>query len=391
MFATRAISHPSFRECHYKAISIKIGLNATCFSDRPSGAKQRFLGLYLPAMRAMPDCQFVVYAAKDINVASWFGDLDNVLIRRTPIPSDGRWNRFIGGLTFWPISLRKDKIDLLEGFHLPTVSNPKGRIALTIHDLRGLYPDTQYSQRLFYRTVLKQSIRRSDKIVTVSDAIKQEIASVFPKAQITRIYNGIDASSFQRINNDAANQFVYRRKIPADFLLAVGHYEVRKNYARLLDAIILLNEQGISIPLVIAGNDSGLFAELRQKVSKAGLDKQVILLRNLNDSQIRYLYRKCRLFIFPSSYEGFGIPLLEAMASEKPFLLSDIAVFRELSEEQGIYFPHDDSTAMARAIAMLAGSGDEQRRLIDYGRRRVEDFSFEALSRELISLYRALA
>lgn len=370
---------------------MKIGLNATCFNDRPSGARQRFLGLYLPAMRAMPDCHFVVYAANGINAASWFDALDNVTIRPTPIPSEGRWSRIAKGLAYWPITLRKDRLDLLEGFHLPPVSNPRGRMAMTIHDLRGLHPHTQYSRRSVYRAVLKRSIRRSDKIVTVSDAMKREIASVCPDAQITRIYNGIDAALFEGENDDAANQFMRHMKLPSDFLLAVGHYEIRKNYERLLDAIILLSERGMSIPLVIAGNDSGQFARLKERVSRVGLDKQVMLLRNLSDCQIAWLYRKCRLFIFPSCYEGFGIPLLEAMAAEKPFLLSDIAVFRELSEEQGIYFPYDDSTAMAHAIATLAGSSDDQKRLIDYGRRRVKAFCFDALSKELVSFYRALA
>lgn len=370
---------------------MRIGLNATCFNDRPSGARQRFLGLYLPAMRAMPDCQFVVYAAKDVNAKGWFDPLDNVSIHPTPIPSEGRLNRIASGLTFWPFTLRKERLDLLEGFHMPPVSNPCGRMAMTLHDLRGLHPHTQYSRGSVYRTILQRSIDRSDQILTVSDAMKQEIASFFPEAQVTRIYNGIDATLFERRDDDVADQFMRHSRLPSDFLLAIGHYETRKNYARLLDAIVLLNERGMSIPLVIAGNDSGQFAELKQRVLESRLDKQVILLRNLNDGQLRWLYRKCRLFIFPSSYEGFGIPLLEAMAAEKPFLLSDIAVFRELSEEQGIYFPYDDATAMADAIASLAGSIDEQMRLVDYGRRRVSDFGFDALSKELVSFYREVA
>jgi glycosyltransferase involved in cell wall biosynthesis len=369
---------------------MKIGLNATCFNERPSGAKQRFLGLYLPTMRNMPYCQFVVYSANDINMRNWFDDLDNVSIRNTPIPSEGRCNRIVSGLAYWPITLRKDSLDILEGFHLPPVSNPGGRMAMTVHDLRGFYPHVRYSHRALYRSVLEYGIRRSDQILTVSDAMKQEIHCVYPNAHVTRIYNGIDVGLFGRIDDDLANQFMFRRGIPADFLFAVGHYESRKNYIRLLEAIILLKEQGVCIPLVIAGNDSGQFAELKQRVSKAGLDKQVLLLRNLNDEQISWLYRKCRLFIFPSSYEGFGIPLLEAMAAEKPFLLSDIAVFRELSEGQGIYFSFDDSADMACKIQMLAESEDEQKRLVDYGRQRVTTFNFESLSRELISFYRTL-
>ncbi|MDF2369217.1 MAG: glycosyltransferase family 1 protein [Rhizobiaceae bacterium] len=370
---------------------MRIGLNATCFNNRPSGARQRFLGLYLPTILALPDVHFVVYSAADINAEHWFRNVQNVSIRRTPVPSEGRWNRIISGLGYWPTTLRKDKLDLLEGFHLPPVSNPAGRTVMTIHDLRGLHPDTQYSRRSVYLTALNYSIRRSDSIITVSNSMKQEIEAFFPNAKVTRIYNGIDSRIFKQIDDNEANKFLREKKLPFDFLLAVGHYEIRKNYVRLISAVKSLNDQGLSMPLVIAGNDSGQFEELRHRVTMAGLEKQVVLLRNLDDDQIRWLYHKCRLVVFPSSYEGFGIPVLEAMAAKKPFVLSDIAVFKELSEEQGVYFAHNDVNAMASAIAILARSNVEQKRLIDYGGRRVKDFSFNRLSKELVSFYQAQA
>jgi len=368
---------------------MKIGLNATCFNERPSGAKQRLLGLYLPTIRAMADVKFIVYLAGDVDTSFWFEELNNVSIRRTPIRSEGRWGRIISGLAYWPKALLQDRVDLFEGFHLPPIGNPSGKTLLTIHDVRGVHAHTQYSNKPLYQMVLKRSVLRSDVIITVSDTMRQEILSLFPNARIKRIYNGIDVHMFDRVNENDVEQYVLERQLPSDFLLSIGHYEIRKNYSRLIDAIALLKTRGFSIPLVIAGNDSGQYDKLQRKVVEAGLESQIILLKNLNDQEIRLLYRACRMFIFPSAYEGFGIPLLEAMAAGKPFLLSDIAVFRELSENKGSYFRYDDIGAMAQGIEALAGSHNEQERLIKYGGTRVTDFSYENLSQELISLYQS--
>ena len=148
-----------------------------------------------------------------------------------------------------------------------------------------------------------------------------------------------------------------------------------------------MKDQGISIPLVIAGNDNGQYDTLQRLVSDAGLTSQVHLLKNINNTAVKFLYRTCRIFIFPSAYEGFGIPLLEAMAAGKPFLTSDIAVFRELSEDQGCYFQFDDAIAMANSIAALTESSEEQQRLINYGKTRMRDFSYDKLSQELVAFY----
>jgi glycosyltransferase involved in cell wall biosynthesis len=96
------------------------------------------------------------------------------------------------------------------------------------------------------------------------------------------------------------------------------------------------------------------------------------------------------LFVFPSYYEGFGIPVLEAMASSCPMVLSDIPVFREITGNQGVFFPFDDVPAMAKAIAGVLDSADERRRLIAFGQQRVKDFSFSACAEKLEVLYRTL-
>jgi len=177
--------------------------------------------------------------------------------------------------------------------------------------------------------------------------------------------------------------------LPENFVLAVGHLERRKNYLRLIDAMARLRDRGQSCCLLIVGNDSGERQAIEKRIASAKLIGTVKFLSKLSDLEVRCVYKLCSLFVFPSSYEGFGIPILEAMAAGCPMVLSDIPVFREITQDTGVYFPHDDSEAMAAAIEKVLSLSSERTRLIDYGKERVQAFSFQSLSGQLASLYKA--
>ena len=158
----------------------------------------------------------------------------------------------------------------------------------------------------------------------------------------------------------------------------------------LVDAIALLRDRNRSCFLLIVGNDSGSGREIQERIESANLSTCVKLLSGLSDLEVRCVYKLCSLFVFPSSYEGFGIPILEAMAASCPMVLSDIPVFREITQDQGIYFPCRDIEAMADAVEKALSSSGERTRLIDYGNERVKAFSFGSLAQQLESLYRSL-
>ena len=108
---------------------------------------------------------------------------------------------------------------------------------------------------------------------------------------------------------------------------------------------------------------------------------------NLTHVDVRCAYKLCSLFVFPSAYEGFGIPILEAMDAGRAMVLSDIPVFREITENQGVYCECDNSEAMASAIGQLLESSGDRGRLIAYGHERVQAFGFPALAAQIECLY----
>src|SRR5262249_36150905 len=148
-----------------------------------------------------------------------------------------------------------------------------------------------------------------------------------------------------------------------EFILAVGHLERRKNYLRLIDAISRLREGGCHSSLVIVGNDSGSKNAIEHRIASKNVSNHVKILSHVSNYELICLYKLCGLVVFPSAYEGFGIPILEAMAARRPIVLSDIPVFREITQNRGVYFPYHDVETMAEAIHNVLHSQCERARL----------------------------
>jgi glycosyltransferase involved in cell wall biosynthesis len=366
---------------------MRVGLNATCLNDRPSGAKQRFEGIYGALVERLPNVEFVLYEPADCRVGDWFSGAANVSAKRTPLPSEGRVAKFGYGLGYWPMALRSQRFDIFECFNQPLVRSRTGRTLTTVHDIRRIYSDWSYAERQLYTHSLRQTLARADTVITVSETMRSEILDFHPAAEVSVVYNGLDPMLFAAVTEPDMREARRKFGLPDEFVLTVGHFERRKNYLRLIDSIALLRQRGIICNLVIVGNDSGERRLVEAKVADCDLTRQVKILSGLSDLEVRCLYKLSALLVFPSSYEGFGIPILEAMAAGTPVILSDIPVFREITEGKGMYFPHDDSDAMAHAIESGLSSQSMRAQLIADGNRRVLDFSFDSLSAQVADLY----
>lgn len=366
---------------------MRVGLNATCFNDRPSGARQRFIGIYGALFKRLPDIEFVIFEPRDCRVSEWFAGQANLSVRSTPVVSVGRLGKFRTGLGYWRHAFARESFDLFEAMHLPLVRPAGGKAILTIHDLRGLHSDTSLIQRALFATVLRQALRRTDHVVTVSAAMRAEILAFYPRISVSVVYNGLDAKLFASVTRADCDAFLAKYQLPRDYVLAVGHFETRKNYPRLIEAISLLKQRGRDYPLVIVGNDSGEGSLLAQQIAELNLSNRVAVLSGLTDLEVRCAYFLCGLFVFPSIYEGFGIPILEAMAANRPMALSNLPVFEEITEGQSLYFPPDDVESMADAIEIGLFSTEIRTRMVEYGEQRLTNFGFDRLAEGVVGVY----
>ncbi|MER8950807.1 glycosyltransferase family 4 protein [Mesorhizobium sp. M0959] len=349
------------------------------------------MGLYGELIRRLPEVEFVIFEPSDCPVASWFNSAANVTARRTPIPSTGRARKAIEGGRYWRRALANERLDIFEGFNLPFVKSPSGRTMQTIHDVRRLSPDWALPERTAYKFFFKRALAQVDHLITVSETMKAEILSFYPDVEISVVYNGLAENAFDSVSVSDLIATQKKFALPSKFILAVGHLEPRKNYLGLIDAIAWLRDAGEVIPLVIVGNESGLRKVIEESIQKKRLSDSVKILSNLGDRELYSLYKLCDLFVFPSFYEGFGIPIVEAMGAGCPMILSDIPVFRELTQDKCTYFSPHDSSSIALAIQRVLQPGSQAPQIVKYGHERVKQFGFNILGSQMEKLYRSMA
>ena len=248
---------------------------------------------------------------------------------------------------------------------------------MTVHDLSFLYNRSWFSKAYYwwYRIMTPLAIKTSRHLITVSQFSKQEIMRFYPfiqEEQISVAYGAVDSTRFHRLSSVPATEH--------PFALAVSSIDPRKNFPMLVKAF-----KGIEgCLLYIVGKQNHVFSQ------QNGLDEElpnVRFLGRVSDEELTRLYNQAVCFIFPSIYEGFGLPLLEAMTCGCPVLASDIPVFREVCGDAAIYFNPYDETSIRNAIAhFLSLNKEEQEKLQTAGYEHAQRYSWEQSARGIIDL-----
>jgi len=366
---------------------MKIGINATCFNNRPSGARQRFIGLYGTLFKKLPSVEFTIYEPRDCNIYEWFPAADNIKYIKTIIPSEGRVKKFIYSLIFWHKELRIKKYDIFEGSHLPFFKLKNAYNIITIHDLRDLQPNANIIIKILYKITMNIAMSNVQHVITVSEIVKNELLQIYPNKKISVIYNGLNSQEKISINLENKINFQDKYQLKENFLLTVGHFEKRKNYDNLIKALYILKKQDESYKLVIIGNDSGEMNNIKKLIIIKNLQNNIIIINGLTDLEVKCAFNLCSAFIFPSLYEGFGIPVVEAMKAERPLILSDIPVFREITEEKLFYFNAKDPNSIVYYIRKIMNDENLKNKIINYGKIRFKDFNYEELAVKQMNIY----
>ncbi|WP_338092396.1 glycosyltransferase family 1 protein [Leptospira noguchii] len=246
-----------------------------------------------------------------------------------------------GGLYFaiaLPLQLRKIKLDLFWGTQqvLPPFLSKKTATVLTYNDLVAYrFPDTMRTiARIQQKFYLSRSIKRADKLLPISESTRNEVAKFFhiPLEKMQVVYPGIELSEFKSLFKEKPGERV--DLLPKKFFLSVSTIEPRKNYRFLYNSYVEYSKNikyNQRFSWVIGGKagweDPAFIETLRSSESKAA---GIIWIESPTNVELAHMYKKCSLFLFSSLYEGFGIPLLEALSLEKPAIVTDLSVFREI-------------------------------------------------------------
>ncbi len=282
-------------------------------------------------------------------------------------------------------------------YNTPILPIRAKRRLVTIHDVFHLVFLNMLTlrQKAYARLMFNASVRLSDKIITVSEFSKSEIIRYtgIDTGKLRVIPCGIDKKTFKLIEDKVSLQHIKASyNLPEQFILFVGNLKPHKNLTTLLRAFdILINENAVDCGLVIVGKKEGFISgdsDIRTMIENSrNLRERVILTGYIEDKDVPVIYNLASVFVWPSLYEGFGLPPLEAMACGCPAIVSDIASIREVCGEAAYYVDPYDADYMAQCILKVLSDETLRQYLREKGAERSKLFSWEDSAGKLVDVF----
>jgi glycosyltransferase involved in cell wall biosynthesis len=261
---------------------------------------------------------------------------------------------------------------------------------LTVHDMIfRLFPQHQKRLNFWYlNATMPLYCRRADAIVTVSESSKSDIIASYglDPAKVTVIYEAA-SPEFRPAPPAAVEKVREGYGLPDRFLLHVGTIEPRKNLTRLVEALQRLREEGLAIPLVVAGRRGWLYHDFFRRLEESPVRDAVHFPGYIPAADLPLLYNAAAMVAVPSVYEGFGLPVLEAMACGTPVVCSDVSSLAEIGGEAALTFDPHSVEAMAEAIRAAWTDADLQEEMGKRGLERAAKFSWERAAQETLAVY----
>ena len=294
--------------------------------------------------------------------------------------------------------LQKDNLSIYHGLshELPLGISKSGiRSVVTMHDLIfKIYPETyKIIDRTIYDKKFRYSCQAADRIIAISESTKNDIVRLYniDSENIDVIYQSASPLFYSQNLQVDYNETLRKYKIPENYLLYVGSITERKNIATIINAYGHLPDD-LKIPLVIVGSGGKYRNFIEELIVKKNLGKLVIWINNLTDNEeLKVLYNKASMFIYPSVYEGFGIPVIEAMLSRTPVITSNISSLPEAGGPDSYYIQPTDAGQMAEGIKKILSDTKYRENMIESGYSYAkEKFDAEKNTRKLIDLYNRL-
>lgn len=291
--------------------------------------------------------------------------------------------------------LTDEQIDIYHGLSnelpLNIRKQKRAKSVITVHDLIFIrYPHYyQPADRRLYTYKYGASCRNADAIVAISECTKRDIVNYFhiDPAKIHTIYQGCDPS-FALPASEAAKQEVKERyQLPERYVLNVGSIEERKNALLAVEAMLRVPE---SVHLVIVGKRTPYTEKVEHFIEENRLQGRVHLLHNVAFRHLPALYQQAEVFVYPSRFEGFGIPVLEALHSQVPVIAATGSCLEEAGGPDSVYIHPDDVSGMASVLNRLLDNPDERRYRAEQGKRFAARFSEKQQAEQLINLYQSL-
>jgi glycosyltransferase involved in cell wall biosynthesis len=301
-----------------------------------------------------------------------------------------------------PYLLHKRGVDILHmpWFYAPAVVTT--RLVLTIHDLTDVLvppagvPAMMQAGRLFFA---RRALARADRILAVSHSTKREVSRMFhvPERKIEVVYNALDERFLREPAPADADRTLERMAITDPFVLYAGNIKPQKNLVRLIEAFAVakadLRDHPVysKLKLLLIGNAAEEHSDLRRAVLRSRLQGEVRFLGFVPHPVLRVFYSRASAFLFPSLYEGFGLPPLEAMAHGAPVLTSSVSSLPEVFSQAALLVNPENIFEIARGIKQILTEDELRETLVRRGYELVQKYSWERSAAQVREVYRSVA
>ncbi|MDR1988917.1 MAG: glycosyltransferase family 4 protein, partial [Acidobacteriaceae bacterium] len=292
-----------------------------------------------------------------------------------------------------PLALKRERVSLFHAPHYvlpPLVTVPS---VVTIHDcIHLMFPQYLPNRAALHyaRWSIAMAARRATRIMTVSESSKRDIIRFFdtPAEKIDVIYNSYDERFAADMRAEDIERVRERYQLQEAFVLYAGNVKPHKNIERTIEAFSLVRKRGLdNLKLVMIGDDISKYAALRRAVHRHQLHQHVRFLGYVPEDTLAAMYRLAAVFVFPSLYEGFGLPPLEAMASGTPVVTSNLSSLPEVAGDAAVLVDPYDPTAIADGIEQVLTDEPLRLALQQKGLARARQFSWETSVKRVHEIY----
>lgn len=316
------------------------------------------------------------------------------LLIRTP-PT---WVRGSGFGSFWrSVNLGniafRDGMDIYHGLsnELP-VTKPKGlKTVVTIHDLIFIrYPELYHKiDTKIYRKKLKHACESADKIITISKQTANDLKQYFEisEERIQVIYQGCDEIFKKRFSKEEVQSVIKKYNLPENFVLTVGTIEARKNALVLLKAAVQLSKD---VSIVLIGKPTKYQAQLNQFIAENNLNSRVRFVHDVVFTDLPKIYQASKVFVYPSRFEGFGIPIVEAIHSQVPVIAATGSCLEEAGGPSSMYIDPDDADALAEGIKVFLRDEARRTKVVANGLDFVKQFEPPQIAANMMDVYQSV-
>jgi len=330
-----------------------------------------------------PDNNYYLFSTKK-------SDLYNFDDKRIILPPE-KINKSLWRAKKIPNYFNDLNIDVYHGLsnELPiTIKKYNVKKIVTIHDLIFLrYPQWyKYFDRKIYDRKFRMAANKADKIIAISEQTKSDIVNFYKinADKIHVIYQTCNDKFKVLYNKDEIIEIKQKFKLPENYLLYVGTIEPRKNLLTILKALVYEN---IDFPLVVVGRKTKYFEKVNEFIQKNNLKNKIIFINNISTDELAKVYQGAEIFIYPSIFEGFGIPIIEALYSRIPVITTKQGCFSEAGGENSIYINPENYEELAEKIKQLLNDKDLCKNIVEQGFEYVQKFNNKKLAENLIQLY----